>query len=132
MEQKTKIFKGRNGWEADTEVVLPDVVSTEGARTDLSGAKREGETRLTISTSKYSRGGIWSRASVSFHGTDGCMVHAFGLGTGLGDFSKTLAADQTARCTEKSVRAQHERACLNIGAVIAEAKAFYAAKKVQA
>lgn len=48
----------------------------------------------------------------------------------FGDFNKRLATDNGARCTEKSVRAQHEQALTVASVTLREAVAFYAGKDV--
>jgi hypothetical protein len=62
------------------------------------------------------------------HMADGSYSHAFGLGTGLGDYSKRVLVTAT-RCTEKAVREQHTQALGQADALLAEAHAFYAAQE---
>lgn len=110
MENTTSITNGKNGWQAET------VLSFNEAKFQ----------KLTISTCK-SNGALTTRASVSEH-RDGMMRHAFGLGTGKGDYSKRVVVTQE-RATEKNVRAQHANALHHVPAIVAEAHAHYAAQK---
>lgn len=111
------LTKGRDGWKATTNIDLPDVIAHGGR-----DGGREGKSVLTISTSK-SRDGISTTASVGWCG-DGFMTHAMGLGTGCGDYYRTILKSG-ARCTEKAVKTMHEEALQQQDALIAEATAFY-------
>ena len=81
---ETKIRKGRNGVEAQTYIDIP------------GSATR----KLSIHTSKSSRKGISTFASVAEH-KDGLMSFVM-----FQDFSK-IVIDEPLRCTEANVRAQH-------------------------
>lgn len=105
----TTITKGKNGWEAET------VLSFDEAK----------HRKLTIETHKNgSDGTLITRASVSEH-RDGMMRHAFGLGSGTGDYSKRVVVTRE-RCTEKNVRTQHTAALHQVVDITAEAHAHYA------
>ena len=111
------------GWQAQTFIAL-------GAAVDAFG--KPGERRLLIETCKgYGPGkALHSRASVSLHTSDGCYAHAFGLGTGLGDYSRVILRSG-ARCTEKAVRELHAEALLQADACMAEARAWYARQECE-
>lgn len=120
METKA-IRDSRNELRIETRIDLPGVVAEEGRRSD-----RKGETKLAITTSKGNRGELVSRASVSFYG-DMFVVHAFGLGTGKGDFSCKVTS-KPGRATEKALRELHEHALVHLPMIIEAATRFYAAK----
>lgn len=118
MDIKTDIWKGqREGWKARSVISM-------GAALDHSD--NECERCLTISTYKGSRGGIYSHAGVALH-RDGIMTTDL-----FGDFRKTLIPTDGTKCTEKNVKAMHERALLQADAVLAEAVAFYVVKDAKA
>lgn len=117
--------KGRDGWEATTELDMPDVVAFGGRE-----GGREGKTVLQIQTGKGQRQHIRTRAAVIWRG-DGFMTHAFGLGSGTGDYSSTVVQRMT-RCTEKTVKELHDEALLQTDAILAQARAFYALQKAGA
>ena len=108
----TNMRKGGDGWRAETRVDLGPVTNHRG----------EGMRVLTINTWKHSNGGIYTSASAAVH-LDG--MTSFEI---FGDFHKTLIPRDGTKCTEKAVRQWHERALLQVDGVVAEAKAFYAAK----
>jgi hypothetical protein len=81
--------------------------------------------RLYISTYKSGRGGIVTTATVVTYKGDGCITHAIGFGV-CGDYSKRLADDRGARCTEKNIRAQHERCIAEHALILADAETWYA------
>jgi len=116
----TTIEKRKDGWQAKTYIII-------GPAEDHF--KRSGERRLCIDTSKALRGGLVTRASVSLH-QGNSYSHAFGLGTGLGDYSKRVLVTAT-RCTEKAVREQHAQALGQTDALLAEARDFYAAQEAR-
>lgn len=106
---ETRYYKGRDGWAGDTQVHLFD------------------DRYLEVNTWKSPSGGLYSMASVHRKVQhDGYKTREFAI---FGDYRRTLATDRTVRCTEKNVRAMHERALTDLDAIIAEAKAFYDAKK---
>jgi hypothetical protein len=111
-----------NELRIETLIPLPGVTASEGRR--YPG--KPGETKLAITTSK-SNGTLISRASVSFYG-DTFTVHAFGLGTGRGDYS-TKIVTRPGRATEKALRALHADALNAVPTIIAEATAHYAAQE---
>lgn len=112
----TQFYKGRDGWQGETREPLGIT------RTDH--LKRELTLELEITTRKSIRGGVHCSASV-FRIGDRLRTHTFGLGAG-GDFSKNLEEDRAARCTEKTVKAMHERAVAKLADLVEEAKAYYA------
>lgn len=114
----------RGELKAETRIPIPGVQASEAK----SG--KPGETLLAITTSKSSGGGISSRAAVSFYG-ETFVVHAFGLGSGTGDYSRKVVVNP-ARCTEKNLRLTHAEALKHVDQILAEAKAFYAAQRPQA
>lgn len=104
----TNLYKGRSGWYAETDYVLnPD--TPRGAQV------------LRIYTGKSSNGVLYTSASVHFV-RDGMVTFVV-----FGDFRKTIQTERE-RCTEKTVRAQHQRALDVVDAIKAEALAFYAKK----
>ena len=84
---------------------------------------------LRIDTRKGFRG-LRTSATVVQVSEDGrSFTHAMGLGTGLGDFSRTLRQqDPKVRATEKAIRSLHADALTEIDATLAAARAHYAAK----
>lgn len=118
-----QVRKDRDGWRAETYIELRDIQS-HGTRDGKPGV-----TKLSISTSKRSRG-LSSFASVAFHGEDGFTLHAMGLGTGLGDYGKTVALSG-ARATEKAVRDLHVSTLARVEEIIEEARAHYAAQEAK-
>jgi hypothetical protein len=113
-----KLTKGRDGWSAETKIAL-------GITKRDDFGKGELPLYLVISTWKSSSFGLYSSASVHAESSGSVMMDVFG------DFSKTIARDKNARCTEKTVRAMHQRALAGADALVAEALAFYAKKKVE-
>lgn len=122
MTYETLIRKGRDGFEAKTEIVL------EGVKTKGEGGtsfNRPGKSVLTISTGKSSfNKGLRSFASASFHGDDGTITTVL-----FGDYSKTLAKNFE-RCTEKTVTKLHAEVLVMVPAILEEVTAFYAPKEV--
>ena len=114
----TVFSKGRDGWQGETSVDL--------------GIEGERNTRLVleISTTKSSRGGIESRATVFAVG-DHFKTHKFSF-DGSGDFSKGLECNRSVRCTEKTIRSMHEDVLVRLSAIVEVAKAHYAAQAEQA
>lgn len=102
---QTTTFKGRDGWQAETQVPL------------------QGRKILTIDTRKGSRG---LRTSIT-----GVTLADDGRSTTwemFGDFSEKIDAAPGTRCTEKTVREAHAAALLHVDAVKVRAMEFYAAK----
>ena len=96
------------------------------AETDIVFAEAPGRV-LRVSTSKSDRGTLDTHASVHHVNERGGMVFEV-----CGDFSKRVASYRFARVTEKDVRAQHIAALQGIAAIVADVRAFYAAKKTKA
>lgn len=78
---------------------------------------------LAITTTKGDFGKLDTFASVHHVNERGALVFEV-----CGDFSKRLASVLTPRVTEKDVTAQHLTALEGIAAVVADVRAFYAAK----
>jgi hypothetical protein len=82
---------------------------------------------LRITTSKWGGGKVTARASVVTI-TDVGYTFAIGIfGSGKGDYSKTVAWEQT-RATEKAIRRVHAQALAQAYGIEAEARAHYAPK----
>lgn len=99
------LTKGRDGWQAETQVPL------------------FGRKILTIDTRKGSRG---LRTSIT-----GVTLADDGRSTTwmmFGDFSEKIDALPGTRCTEKTVREAHTAALLHVDALKVRATEFYAAK----
>lgn len=103
----TRIYKGRDGWQARTEI-------------NLNTKDRV----LVITTSKGSRG-------LSTHSMVNTKVRGFLQWELYGDFSKSTPYPGV-RCTEKTVRELHQQALDAQAAVIAEAAAHYVKKEAKA
>jgi hypothetical protein len=119
------ISKGRAGWRAETRITLPDV----RAHALTHRPDEKGETKLTIVTSKRSRVGVSAFASVAFHG-EHFTTHAMGMGTGLGDYGRTLLVSG-ARCTEAAVLRIHAEALAELPAVLEEVRVHYAKQEAR-
>lgn len=109
------VYSNRDGHQMKTVIPMLDIV-TESQR--MSGDK--GEPQLHITTSKSSRG-ISTNASVMLVALHSCS-HVF-----PSDYMKSVSLSP-ARATEKAIRAQHDAALTQTGALLAEVRAFYAAK----
>lgn len=108
-EPNTRIQKGRDGWEAKTELLLDGLTLTERDKV------KQGY--LTISTRKTSRG-LETGCSVAFR--DGMfMTHRL-----YEDFNARFAASD-ARCTEKAIRTMHAAALDKLDTIKAAALAHY-------
>jgi hypothetical protein len=108
---KTDIYKGRDGWEAHSEI------DTGDGRV------------LRIDTHKRGLGGVSTSATSVVPSADGGGFSYLPFS----DFCETVIQEREVRCTEKSVRNQHLRAMLNATDIKAKALAFYAERaKVQA
>jgi hypothetical protein len=110
---KTQFYKGRDGWNAKDTIDL-------GAATS---AGRTGTRMLEISTYKRSRGGIHTRVNCHIV-ADGCTIFEV-----FGDYNKTVATIEGAKCTEKAVKTLHATVMAQqADAIVAEARDFYAKK----
>jgi hypothetical protein len=100
----------RGNWQGKTSVALA-----------MPGPQR----RLDITTLKVCSGNLITSALV-------CEVQdSVTTYTPYDDFSKRLEISDL-RVTEKAVRLQHERALAQLDTLVAEVKAFYAAKQLTA
>lgn len=109
------------------ELKIITLLPIEGVEASEAKKGRPGETKLEIRTYKgFNRGELRSFASVNFYG-ENFVTHAFGMGSGRGDYDRTLIRTP-GRATEKNLRAVHAEALKLVPAVIEEAKAFYAAQ----
>lgn len=100
MTAKTVIRKtDRDGWKAETVEEF-----------EIHGVTA----RLSVTTSKSYRKHLTTYATISWPRNDGgqftSVLHRIGFGGGEGDFAKLLQRDTEARCTEKTVTAQHAEA----------------------
>lgn len=105
MNLKTSMQDG--GWEAKSRIPLIEPL------------------QLDIDTHKSVNGGVTTIASV-VKVEDGVTSFAR-----YGDFRETVERDKTARCTEKTVRVQHEAALANLPEILERVYAFYEAKGVK-
>jgi hypothetical protein len=84
--------------------------------------------QLNISTFKRTQGGLITTATVVQFAEDGITYsHAIGFGV-CGDYNRRLFVTPQ-RCTAKNVKAQHEQSLAIAGDILAEAEAWYAAKR---
>ncbi len=84
--------------------------------------------QLNFSTFKRTQGGLITTATVVQFSEDGrTFKHAIGFGVS-GDYNRRLAVTKD-RCTAKNVKAQHELMLESAGDILAEAQAWYAAKR---
>ncbi len=118
-----ELTKGKNGWRALTQIDIPDVVAHGGRE------GKPGKSVLQIETAKGYNGGICTVARVIWQG-DTFHVHALGMGSGRGDFFATVL-QTPGRCTEKTVKAQHEEVLTHADAILAHARQFYAMQAQQ-
>lgn len=107
---ETRIFKGRDGWEASSRVKLDDY--------GLPGRV------LELSTNKWANGGIWCQA-ISIKMVSGSSF----VWEPLSDWKKTLCREPKTRCTEKNVRDMHTRSLSMIEELVNECVAFYIKKE---
>lgn len=119
-----ELHKGTNGWRARTDIDMPDVIAHGG-----KDGRTPGHSVLRIETSK-SRLGISTIASIHWAADTGSMIHAMGLGTGCGDYYRTVT-QSGARCTEKAIKAMHELAMNQEDVIKAEVRTFYAVQRTQ-
>ena len=103
----TSISKGRNGWEAETMVSIPDTNRV-----------------LVIRTGKMD-GGVITRAVVNTDNGDGFL--SWNL---FGDYSSRTVY-KGARATEKTVTELHQIALDGVEQTLAAALAHYAAKEMR-
>ena len=110
---ETRMTKGKNGWNAKTELPLEGITLTDGDKVKPA--------ILTISTRKHHRGGMVTDCSVAFR--DGhFMTHRL-----YTDYSQSYTRDLNARCTEKTVERMHKEAVDNIAEIESAARDHYAA-----
>ena len=104
----TRTYKDRDGWNAQTIIDLKD------------------RRVLKLRTGKRSiGGGLQTTATVWTDTGNGGLIHAMGLGTGLGDFSETIVVTRPARITEKLVTEQHQGVIRQADAIQAQIAQFY-------
>ena len=103
MELKTTMGKGRDGWKAETTIEL------------------EAPYIMRISTYKSSRGLV---TNATRYKSDGKGMISFEM---FGDFNQTITLTN-ARCTEKTVAAQHAAALADVEGIKAKCAAYYAGK----
>jgi hypothetical protein len=123
MSYTTTMRKDRDGWRAETRITLPDVQ----AHALTHRPEEKGETVLSLTTSKRTRG-LSTFASVAFHAENGFTTHAMGMGTGLGDYGRTILQSGD-RCTEKAIARLHAEALNLVPTVLEAVRAHYAAQK---
>jgi len=105
---QTRLYKGRDGWKAETTIDL------------------EAPYTLKIGTSKRSGGGISTiatRVKIERDESTGYTGYSFVV---YQDFSKTVQADRAARCTEKTVTTMHAAALAQLDQIKADCAAHYA------
>lgn len=109
MNVRTKVAKNYHGkWFAESYVDMGTFDVAEG-----------GKRVLRISTTKGSSGPMYTSASAMTEKPDGCTVCMI-----FQEYRKILIkADPKTRCTEKSVRSQHDEALTQIDALLIEALA---------
>lgn len=98
----TRMGKGRNGWECDTDLTL------------------FGNHILNIQTRKASRGGIYSSASVGVR-EGHFMSHRM-----YRDFRVIVDQRPDMRCTEKNVEKLHDEATARMAEIVTKALEHYA------
>lgn len=106
---ETRIFKGRDGWEACSIVKLDDL--------GLPGRV------IRLHTDKWALGGLWSHA-ISAR-VEGASV----IWEPFSDWEKKMFKEPKTRCTEKNVREMHARSLSVIEDLVAECVAFYQKKE---
>jgi hypothetical protein len=107
MEMTTRISKGRDGWEANTQL-------------DMQEANR-----VLIVTTRKMTGGMVTRAMVNTDSGDGFL--SWNL---FGDYSSRTVY-KGARATEKTVTELHQIALDGVEQTLAAALAHYAAKEMK-
>lgn len=111
----TTVEKGRNGWEAKTEIPLDGIT-----REDHTGTC---PAILTIRTSKPSRGGVVTHCSVAFR-SGAFMSHRLHE-----DYSQRYDYDPNARCTEKAIKTAHDTALADFDRIEQAARDHYAGRE---
>ena len=111
----TRMSKGRNGWEAKTELPLDGIT-----REDHTGTC---PAILTISTMKTSRGGLVTSCSVAFR-SGMFMSHRL-----YEDFSQRYTYAPNARCTEKAVATMQDQALADLALIEQAARDHYAGRE---
>lgn len=101
----TRIYKGRDGWQAQTDTEL------------------DNNRVLRLNTYKSGRGGVITNASVHTVISGSFLQHEL-----FGDYNKNAIEERTARCTEKTVTTQHQAAQGQLDAIKLAVANFYAAK----
>lgn len=79
---------------------------------------------LHITTMKHSGGGVWTHVQCVQADPDGRGFRFIVFG----DFNRTLSVHRAARCTQAVIEATHATALVGLDTLLADAKAFYAAK----
>lgn len=110
---KTRITKGRDGWEANTTIPLDG---------DESRAIAVGERFLKVSTHKRDGGRLVTTASVATKTDIGYQFAMFQ------DYMKTVSQSKS-RCTDKNVEVQHCGVLNDMDFILADVRAYYAAKE---
>jgi hypothetical protein len=114
---ETRMNKGRDGWQAKTEIPLEGISITDGDKVKPA--------ILTISTRKHSRGGLSTGCSVAFR--DGnFMTHRV-----YTDFNVAYTRDPNARCTEKAIERMHSEALADIATIESAVRDHYAALEAE-
>jgi len=105
MSNNTRVYRGREGWSAESVVPLADSHS------------------LRVSTYKSNRGGIATFVTRVLDAPDGSFSFEM-----FEDYSRMVAEKPKTRATEKTVAEQHAFTMARIDEIKAEVAAFYAAK----
>lgn len=117
-EYKTTLEKSAyNGWNAETLIPMGQTIAP-------SLGFEGGERTLSISTSKASRGGISTCATVYVAAPHSRTTEVYG------DFRKYLNQTDAKMVNKKRIREAHATALQNAPTLLAEALAFYAKKGV--
>ena len=107
---QTRLYKGRDGWKAETTVLLDEPYALRFHTGKGSRGLRTSATRVKIEP---------ALAGSAFTGISFMMFQ---------DFSATVAENRAARCTEKSVSLLHQEALAQLDQIKADCAAHYAAK----
>jgi hypothetical protein len=106
-----RMTKGRDGWQAESFIPLPD---------------RGENWRIRLTTAKPPFGGKGIRTTA---GTE--QKTDFGFTTRIPrDFHRTVLTNPTVRCTEKTVREQHEQVLRDHLQLILDTEAAFEAEQV--
>ena len=111
----THITKDRNGWNATTEVDLPEIGGNFLLK--LLTYKRTSSGSLTTTAT------VWQKTG------DGGLSHRFGFGAMGGDYECTVTISRPIRITEKLVREQHDLGLLAMNVIRTNAQTFYEGQK---